>query len=126
MNDPFLGKRLEEGNFSTVPLRDEFLENARLFIFETYCRIHQRIDMGYVPDLYSFNLLYINNHSIPLTILLEGGMCYIPNSLIFMSLNDSNFKILSALSNLFFGTPVQHYHTSFSFCQENLPHEVVW
>lgn len=46
LNDPFLGKRVEEGNF--VPLRDEFLENARLFIFETYCRIHQRIDMGYV------------------------------------------------------------------------------
>lgn len=50
LNDPFLGKRIEEGNFTTVPLRDEFLENARLFIFETYCRIHQRIDMGYVPD----------------------------------------------------------------------------
>jgi hypothetical protein len=50
LNDPFLGKRVEEGNFSTVPLRDEFLENARLFIFETYCRIHQRIDMGYVPS----------------------------------------------------------------------------
>ncbi|TYJ12393.1 hypothetical protein E1A91_A11G346600v1 [Gossypium mustelinum] len=46
LNDPFLGKRVEEGNFSTVPLKDEFLENARLFIFETYCRIHQRIDMG--------------------------------------------------------------------------------
>lgn len=51
MNDPFLGKRVEEGNFSSVPLRDEFLENARLFIFETYCRIHQRIDMGYVLDI---------------------------------------------------------------------------
>lgn len=50
LNDPFLGKRVEEGNFSTVPLRDEFLENARLFIFETYCRIHQRIDMGYVTN----------------------------------------------------------------------------
>ncbi|KAK2980683.1 hypothetical protein RJ640_000750 [Escallonia rubra] len=46
LNDPFLGKRVVESNFSTVPLRDEFLENARLFIFETYCRIHQRIDMG--------------------------------------------------------------------------------
>ncbi|EXB39089.1 Eukaryotic translation initiation factor 3 subunit E [Morus notabilis] len=46
LNDPFLGKRVEEGNFSTVPMRDEFLENARLFIFETYCRIHQRISLG--------------------------------------------------------------------------------
>lgn len=49
LNDPFLGKRVEEGNFSAVPLRDEFLENARLFMFETYCRIHRRIDMGSVP-----------------------------------------------------------------------------
>ncbi|VVB03023.1 unnamed protein product [Arabis nemorensis] len=44
---PFLGKRIEDGNFSRVPLRDEFLENARLFIFETYCRIHQRIDLAH-------------------------------------------------------------------------------
>ena len=48
LNDPFLGKRVEEGSYTTVPLRDEFLENARLFICETYCRIHQRIDLGYV------------------------------------------------------------------------------
>ncbi|XP_052162291.1 eukaryotic translation initiation factor 3 subunit E-like [Oryza glaberrima] len=46
LNDPFLGKRIEEGNSITVPLRDEFLENARLFIFETYCRIHRSIDIG--------------------------------------------------------------------------------
>ncbi|XP_031278542.1 eukaryotic translation initiation factor 3 subunit E-like [Pistacia vera] len=55
LNDPFLGKRLEEGNFSTVPLRDEFLENARLFIFETYCRIHQRIDMGVLAEKLNLN-----------------------------------------------------------------------
>ncbi|CAD6226178.1 unnamed protein product [Miscanthus lutarioriparius] len=46
LNDPFLGKCIEEGNFVTVPLRDEFLENARLFIFETYCRIHRCIDIS--------------------------------------------------------------------------------
>jgi len=46
LNDPFLGKRIEGGNFVTVPLRDEFLENARLFIFETYCRIHRCIDIS--------------------------------------------------------------------------------
>jgi len=46
LNDPFLGKRVEEGNFVTVPLRAEFLENARLFIFETYCRIHRCIDIS--------------------------------------------------------------------------------
>eukprot|EP00250_Pteridium_aquilinum_P007896 c17518_g1_i1 orf=81-1400(+) len=43
--DFFLGKHAQEGAFVTVPLRDEFLENARLFIFETYCRIHQCIDI---------------------------------------------------------------------------------
>jgi translation initiation factor 3 subunit E len=51
LNDPFLGKRIEEGNFVTVPLRDEFLENARLFIFETYCRIHRCIDIRWVLTL---------------------------------------------------------------------------
>ncbi|CAN8308401.1 unnamed protein product [Cochlearia groenlandica] len=47
VNDPFFGKRVEDGNFSTVPLKDEFLENGRLFVFETCCKIHQRIDMGH-------------------------------------------------------------------------------
>ncbi|KAF8398324.1 hypothetical protein HHK36_017251 [Tetracentron sinense] len=55
LNDPFLGKRVEEGNFSTVPLRDEFLENARLFIFETYCRIHKCIDMGMLAEKLNLN-----------------------------------------------------------------------
>ncbi|KAG2324885.1 hypothetical protein Bca52824_007613 [Brassica carinata] len=50
VNDPFLGKRVESGNFSTGPLRDEFLENACLLIVETYCRIHQRIDMGVLAE----------------------------------------------------------------------------
>lgn len=50
LNDPFLGKRVEDGNFSTVPLWEEFLENARLFIFETYCRIHQRIDLRVLAE----------------------------------------------------------------------------
>lgn len=54
LNDPFLGKRVEESNYTVVPLKDEFLENARLFIFETYCRIHERINMGYkLIPLYS-------------------------------------------------------------------------
>ncbi|KAK9125171.1 hypothetical protein Scep_014017 [Stephania cephalantha] len=55
LNDPFLGKRVEEGNFSTVPLRDEFFENARLFIFETYCRIHQCIDIGMLAEKLNMN-----------------------------------------------------------------------
>ncbi|KAH8485701.1 hypothetical protein Peur_070715 [Populus x canadensis] len=55
LNDPFLGKRLEDGSFSNVLLRDEFLENARLFIFETYCRIHQRIDIGVLAEKLNLN-----------------------------------------------------------------------
>ena len=55
LNDPFLGKRVEEGNFSTVPLRDEFLENSRLFIFDMYCRIHQHIDMGVLAKKLNLN-----------------------------------------------------------------------
>ena len=30
------------------PLRADFIENARLFIFETYCKIHRKIDIRYV------------------------------------------------------------------------------
>ncbi|XP_051215775.1 eukaryotic translation initiation factor 3 subunit E [Lolium perenne] len=56
LNDPFLGKRIEEGNFITVPLRDEFLENARLLIFETYCRIHRCIDIGMLAE--KMNMTY--------------------------------------------------------------------
>ncbi|KAG6411493.1 hypothetical protein SASPL_129576 [Salvia splendens] len=55
LNDPFLGKRIEEGNFTTVPLRDEFLENACLFIFETYWHIHQLIDMGVLAEKLNLN-----------------------------------------------------------------------
>uniref|UniRef100_A0A0E0EBP2 Eukaryotic translation initiation factor 3 subunit E n=1 Tax=Oryza meridionalis TaxID=40149 RepID=A0A0E0EBP2_9ORYZ len=50
LNDPFLGKRIEEGNSITVPLRDEFLENAHLLIFESYCRIHRCIDIGMLSE----------------------------------------------------------------------------
>ncbi|KAL6639029.1 hypothetical protein ACP70R_022759 [Stipagrostis hirtigluma subsp. patula] len=50
LNDPFLGKCIEEGNSITVPLRDEFLENARLFIFETYCHIHRCIDISILAE----------------------------------------------------------------------------
>lgn len=60
LNDPFLGKRVEESNYTVVPLKDEFLENARLFIFETYCRIHERINMGYklIPLYYRNQLSF--------------------------------------------------------------------
>jgi len=35
-------------DFFLVAAKEDFIENARLFIFETYCRIHQRIDIAYV------------------------------------------------------------------------------
>ena len=38
-------------DFFLVACRDEFIDNARLFIFETYCRIHQCIDIKYVHYL---------------------------------------------------------------------------
>mmetsp|Transcript_44392 Transcript_44392/g.118439 ORF Transcript_44392/g.118439 Transcript_44392/m.118439 type:complete len:109 (-) Transcript_44392:939-1265(-) len=31
-------------------MRDEFVQSARLFIFETYCRIHQCIDIRALAD----------------------------------------------------------------------------
>jgi len=37
-------------DFFLVACRDEFIENARLFIFETYCRIHQIIDIGMLAE----------------------------------------------------------------------------
>ena len=29
------------------PFREDFLESARLFVFETYCKIHRKIDLRY-------------------------------------------------------------------------------
>jgi len=37
-------------DFFLVACRDEFIDNARLFIFETYCRIHQCIDIGMLGE----------------------------------------------------------------------------
>jgi hypothetical protein len=34
-------------DFFLVACRDEFIENARLFIFETYCRIHNTISIRF-------------------------------------------------------------------------------
>ena len=31
-------------------LKEEFIQNARLFIFETYCRIHQCIDIKMLSE----------------------------------------------------------------------------
>ncbi|MBX9695885.1 MAG: eukaryotic translation initiation factor 3 subunit E, partial [Cyanobacteria bacterium] len=37
-------------DFFLVACRDEFVENARLFIFETYCRIHSCIDLSMLSE----------------------------------------------------------------------------
>jgi len=37
-------------DFFLVSCRDEFIESARLFIFETYCRVHQCIDIGMLAE----------------------------------------------------------------------------
>lgn len=37
-------------DFFLMSSRDEFIENARLFIFETYCRVHQCIDIGMLAE----------------------------------------------------------------------------
>jgi len=37
-------------DFFLVSTRDEFIENARLFIFETYCRIHQCVDISMLAE----------------------------------------------------------------------------
>jgi hypothetical protein len=36
-----------ENDFFLGEFKDEFLENARYLVTEAYCRIHQRIDIGY-------------------------------------------------------------------------------
>ena len=35
------------GRGYAMAIREEFLDNARCLISEAYCRIHQRIDIGY-------------------------------------------------------------------------------
>lgn len=37
-------------DFFLVACHDEFMENARQCIFETYCRIHQKIDIGMLAE----------------------------------------------------------------------------
>ena len=37
-------------NYVMQALKEEFIQNARLFIFETYCRIHQCIDIKMLSE----------------------------------------------------------------------------
>eukprot|EP00003_Mantamonas_plastica_P014776 TRINITY_DN2545_c0_g1_i4.p1 TRINITY_DN2545_c0_g1~~TRINITY_DN2545_c0_g1_i4.p1 ORF type:complete len:436 (-),score=176.32 TRINITY_DN2545_c0_g1_i4:473-1780(-) len=42
-------------DFFLTSIRDEFLHNARLFIFETYCRIHKTIDIAMLAEKLSMD-----------------------------------------------------------------------
>lgn len=39
-------EELIENDYFLTAMKSEFVENARWFVFETYCRIHQCIDLG--------------------------------------------------------------------------------
>ncbi|EFJ05347.1 hypothetical protein SELMODRAFT_269977 [Selaginella moellendorffii] len=55
LNDFFLGRPETDNGYIVYKFRDEFLENARLAMFETYCKIHQRIDIGMLSDKLHMN-----------------------------------------------------------------------
>lgn len=42
--------RFDSRHLSLANAQDDFVENARLLIFETYCRIHQCIDLQMLAD----------------------------------------------------------------------------
>jgi len=44
-----------ENDFFLTAFRDEFMESARLFIFEIYCRIHQCIDIKMLAERLNMN-----------------------------------------------------------------------
>ncbi|KAJ9519028.1 hypothetical protein QJQ45_026293 [Haematococcus lacustris] len=45
-----------DNDFFLVACKEEFLENARLFVFETYCRIHQTIDITLLAERLNMDL----------------------------------------------------------------------
>ncbi|CAM0870514.1 unnamed protein product [Alopecurus aequalis] len=103
LNDPFLGKHVEEGGCVTAPLRDEFLENARLLILENYCRIHGSIDIDMLArkmniangeaELWMMNLVKSSK--------LDGKIDSVTGSLI-MTTNHVNVheQIIESMKNL--------------------------
>ncbi|TKW31166.1 hypothetical protein SEVIR_2G087100v4 [Setaria viridis] len=103
LNDPFLGKRVEIGNPNTVPMRDEFFENARLFIFETYCRIHRCIDISILAEKlnmrYNEAELWIMN--LVKSLKLDAKIDSVSGTLI-MTVNraDVHEQIIERLKNL--------------------------
>eukprot|EP00270_Netrium_digitus_P021589 TRINITY_DN930_c0_g1_i1.p1 TRINITY_DN930_c0_g1~~TRINITY_DN930_c0_g1_i1.p1 ORF type:complete len:458 (-),score=150.82 TRINITY_DN930_c0_g1_i1:108-1430(-) len=50
-DDFFLGKQqVQENGYASMPFRDDFMENARLCVFESFCRIHQSIHISMLAD----------------------------------------------------------------------------
>lgn len=49
-------EKVLENDFFLTACKDEFVESARLFIFETYCRIHQTIDIKLLAERLNMDL----------------------------------------------------------------------
>lgn len=45
-----------DNDYFLAALKDEFIESARLFIFETYCRLHSAIDIGMLAGKLNMDL----------------------------------------------------------------------
>lgn len=50
VNDFFLGKQVQEGGYVSVPFKEEFVDSARLLMFENYCRVHRCIDIKILAE----------------------------------------------------------------------------
>lgn len=51
-------------DFFLIALLNEFVENARLMIFETFCRIHQCISIGYIFKIYYYHYIFEKGYFI--------------------------------------------------------------
>jgi translation initiation factor 3 subunit E len=58
-------EKVLENDFFLVAVKEDFLENARLLIFETYCTIHHRMSVSAVAQILGFDVekteAWINN-----------------------------------------------------------------
>lgn len=63
-------------DFFLVAAREDFMENARQFISETYCRIHQKIDVKYVFRVIQSEVLLSLCIAVLMTISFAIGNCH--------------------------------------------------
>lgn len=84
---------LIDNDFFLTAIKDEFLENARLFVFETYCRIHQCIDIKMLSERLNMDQ--------------EAAERWITNLILNARLNA---KIDSKSGTVVMGTQVQSVH----------------